>query len=1459
MRHLRQEPAPGTQHVRHDGDVLEVRLTLSDDMKGKAWVRTNLGCAATRRDELIGFVRRNDPVLHRDWHDIPMQRIDDRTYCLNLPLTEPGRFEAKAFFLAQGRDEPLWPHGDNTVIKVEPADTVCANMLYTAFVRQFGPNREHHSETTEIQAAVRRLDEQGYTVIPRSGTFRDLLGQLDFILGTLGFRILQLLPIHPAPTTYARMGRFGSPFAALDYWSVDPALAEFDRRTTPSQQFGELIDAVHARGAKLFMDMPINHTGWASRLQVHHPDWFARNADKTFTSPGAWGVTWEDLSKLDYEHRGLWTYMAEVFLHWCRQGVDGFRCDAGYMIPPPVWEYLVAEVRAQFPNTVFLLEGLGGPADTVDRLLTVSNLNWAYSELFQKSHRADVEACIHESAEQAASRGLYVHYAETHDNDRLAARSPAWADMRTALAALCAPLGAFGIANGVEWHATEKVDVHGAAALAWGNTSNQVGRLTQLAALLKQHPAFFAGAHMKTVASGGGAALVLYRESAAKADGVLVLVNLDGDQPTTARWPATLLAGGGKFDDLLSGSEVVPATRDGMCFHALGPAEVRCLAVDPAWRGRLESKAGPSRLREDATACQAEAGYREPDRILRQRRHAKVLAVQQSLHGFGDVTGVEVERLADGLADDPLQFMQSLCGGNPVPVATWTWPEDMRRTVMVPPRYALLIRAPVDFAVDLRVGDRVLHRERAQPGTAGIFFALLPARKVPDAAEAGSLVFTVFETHGVRRTEAAILYLAPVETATVRTRMTEAEALRLGAYAICTNAISAFSQVRAAWGSLRSQYDALLAGNLHPDYPVDRRVMFTRCRVWLVFRGYSHPLDERCLECFGQEADGAVVWRFAVPAGLGKLVPLEVRLSLAPEHNAARLIFRRLSANHAEHLDRDQPVKLVLRPDIEDRQFHEKTKAFAGPESSWPRAVRAGADGFVFQPVAERALHLRVSDSTFTVEPEWSYMVAHPEEGERGLDAQCDLFSPGYFAVPLQDTRSVSLVAEIVAGGGEAGGGKVPVEVGASLATPAGADERRPYRTKPTPGSSSSPLADAMRVAMRDFVVRRGAGRTVIAGYPWFLDWGRDTMICLRGLVAAGMLDESKAILKEFARFEDRGTLPNLIHGADASNRDTSDAPLWFFTACADVLAAEKHARFLAVDVGGRRLKDVLISIARAYIIGTPNGIRMDDASGLIFSPSHFTWMDTNFPAGTPREGYPVEIQALWHAALGLLAEHDQDGPWRMLVARVAESIQKYYPRQVGTGLAQGRYLSDCLHARPGQTAAQAQADDALRPNQLLAITLGAVTDPALCGDILRACETLLVPGAIRSLADRPVERAIPVVRDGHMLNDPKRPYWGRYEGDEDTRRKPAYHNGTAWTWLFPSYSEALFTIYGEPARAAASALLGSATQIINRDCLRHVPEILDGDAPHRGRGCGAQAWGCTELYRVLALLADSA
>jgi predicted glycogen debranching enzyme len=269
---------------------------------------------------------------------------------------------------------------------------------------------------------------------------------------------------------------------------------------------------------------------------------------------------------------------------------------------------------------------------------------------------------------------------------------------------------------------------------------------------------------------------------------------------------------------------------------------------------------------------------------------------------------------------------------------------------------------------------------------------------------------------------------------------------------------------------------------------------------------------------------------------------------------------------------------------------------------------------------------------------------------------------------------------------------------------------------------------------------------------------------------------------------------------------------------------------------------------------GTPNGIRMDADSALIWSPSHFTWMDTNFPAGTPREGYPVEIQVLWIRLLRQLetiGERGEQKKWQELAGRATASFEQLF------WLEDRGWFADVLLAKPRTIARDATRDDALRSNGLLAVSLGLVAGERAKRCVEAALKYLAVPGALRSLAPLPVSVPLPIYsHDGRLLNNPVEPYWPRYEGDEDTRRKPAYHNGTAWTWTFPALCEALGRAwdFAPAAVAAAKAYLGGMERLMNEGCLGQIPEILDGDAPHSQRGCDAQAWSATEALRVWEL-----
>ena len=1304
---MKQTPNPHDFLLKWRGDKLTVTLELDAPRKGRAAFRTNLGHARIRRREIIAETERGETPMARAWTDIPLPEVRPGVFSAEIPLDEVGIFSGKACFFPEGSNVPEWPDGQNTHIKVESAETRKSNSIYTVFPRQFG-------------------------------SFREIIRRLPVIMDTMGFRIVQTLPPFPVPTTYAVMGEYGCPFAALDFLSVDPAMAEFDEYTTPLDQFKELIDAVHARRGLLLVDLPANHTGWASTLQTHHPDWFNREPDGRFISPGAWGVKWADLVELDYSNPELRAYMADVFLFWCRNGVDGFRCDAGYMIPAKTWEYIVARVREEYPDTIFMLEGLGGELKVTDRLLAESNLDWAYSEIFQTYDRGAFEWYLPGAIERSEKYGTLVHFAETHDNDRLAKGGETYARLRVQLAALLSWQGAWGIANGVEWFCKEKIDVHGKNDLNWGAKDNMVELISRLNHILDTQPGFSGASHLEVVTRGTGNTLAVVRtcgEAAAEGPSkLLVLANLDCGAGADIEWDLNKFPSRDAFD--LMTEKAVRVTGP---VH-LKPGQVMCLVG--------------GRPRPKNTASTADAA----------------------------LTGAEAV--------------------SPKPLFHWVFPRDVRRDVVVPENQWVEVSAECHFRmriVDPSTG-MTLRVYRSRKTADGRYAALFDAPHYKgDGTKCRELLITMVVYTQPKSMRTSSRFLVPPRSTLAKTLLSlDADAVRKNPLfrTVLSNGAGAASQMRIGWSEIASQYDAMLAANPNPTCPSDRTNIWARTRCWLQREGYARQFDRRCVTKFTADPSGRVAsWDFLVPCGMGKTTAFTFDVSLADGENAARL---RITRRDAGADDVGDQVRLVFRPDIEWRSFHATTKAYTGLEELFPSSVKPSPRGFDFHPYDGHFV-MSVEGGEYHHEPQWEYNVGHPEELERGQDGSGDLFSPGWISADLHVGDTVVLTGSAIGSDD------------ASLAKAAG---NPPVFAHVPPQPGTLPLADGLRQALNLFIVRRDGLKTVIAGYPWFLDWGRDTFIFMRGMIAAGMYEDSLKILKAFAAFEENGTLPNIIYGNTAGNRDTTDAQLWFIRCCEELSSAvEKGEADIAAGeiVALRRTCE---SIVDNYIKGTPNNIHVDAGSGLVWSPSHFTWMDTNYPACTPRVGYPVEIQALWIAALRFLRRDE-------LASRAKASVEKLF-KMPGGGYC------DCLAAPNGERAADASPEDTVRPNQLFLLTLGIVEDAS----ILAATEELLTPGGIRSL------------NAGHPL------YRGVYSGDEDSSRKPAYHNGTVWAWPFPLYAEAL-AMTGASSAETAMQLLAGAVENLNSGCLCHMSEIADGDAPHAQKGCTAQAWSVSEALRV--------
>ncbi|MFQ3169780.1 MAG: putative glycogen debranching enzyme [Limisphaerales bacterium] len=1109
---------------------------------------------------------------------------------------------------------------------------------------------------------------------------------------------------------------------------------------------------------------------------------------------------WEDLVEIDPEPVELWKQLADGFLTWCRRGVDGFRCDAGYKVPLPVWRFITAKVRREFPGTVFLLEGLGGGWDDTETRLTEGGMQWAYSELFQEFSSSQVAGYLDHALKQGNRIGPLVHYSETHDNDRLAKRGRNWSLLRNRLSALASVNGGYGFTCGVEWLAEQKINVHGCAGLNWGADENIVAELAQLNELLATHPCFRDGTKLTRLSPDDSPVFTLLRESK-NGDELLILANLDPEKENEIE--LALPSAWHQSTDLLAqaqtGSARAPACRLGR------PAQGSFIELPPN-----DSGGAPESTRE---ARVLPATYRLAKAAVHCLQHSKPKPT---------------------LPPIPAHLLQSIDSGihsDAYPkVIRWTV-SNANRVTMIPAGHDLLIEHDTPFRVALNDTDPDCDsiNRQSQRVNDGHFVLIDGYCR----NETYNMELTSFGGK-VSRLSSVIEFLPyepDVFPAYFDSVLADCRQLPM---LLLTNGCGAMSRMSAWLGEVQSKYDCVLAANLHSSLPVDRWVMVKRLRAWVSVNGCQTELGHVRLRSVGQ--GNRTWWSYKVRSGNGRIIWLDIAAQMLRGQNAIQFCFEADAAVQSEE------IEMTVRLDVEDRSFHGETKLDAEAEKHFREATRPLADGvgFEFAPSSERRLVARATCGRFFVEEQWCRDIPHPVEAARGQEASGDAFSPGWFQLPIESGQATELT----------------VSINESDTQPLGqvenSDEDDDTEDEDDWDAGWPRLGPAMNEAMDAFVVQRGEAKSIIAGYPWFLDWGRDSLIAVRGLIAAGRLDEARAVVGLFASHEKDGTIPNAIFGDNDSNRETSDAPLWLALAIEE-LAAKLGEDFYAQKVGkgSRTFLSVIKSIGENYSDGTPNGIRMDAESSLVFSPVHFTWMDTNHPAGTQREGYPVEIQALWIRLLSHLAKLDPGGEWSSRLAKAEQSfVDLFWCDERG-------WLADCLLAKPGQSAAEATTDANLRCNILIAVSLGVVSGSIARANVDAAARHLLVPGAVRSLAPLPALTPHEVRHNGELLNDPANPYWGRYEGDEDTRRKPAYHNGTAWTWFLPQFCEALVRAWPSDPDAveAAKGYLCSVADLMNDGCLGQLPELLDGDAPHRQRGCDAQAWGVSEALRVWHLL----
>ncbi len=579
-----------------------------------------------------------------------------------------------------------------------------------------------------------------------------------------------------------------------------------------------------------------------------------------------------------------------------------------------------------------------------------------------------------------------------------------------------------------------------------------------------------------------------------------------------------------------------------------------------------------------------------------------------------------------------------------------------------------------------------------------------------------------------------------------------------------------------------------------------------------------HPNGHHYLESFTKEL---------FPQWLYKAEGIQLKKTIAMVHgeNTTLVIYDVVSAKTS--------FRLELLPLLSARGYHSLNRE--GPHLHWDAGFSEGI--FHNQPDGNLDIFIQVPGSSYKHTPRWFRNFQYPVEQYRGLDFTEDLFNHGVLSVDLGEGDSLGIII--------------------STNNPAGRNahdllaKEKLRRQMLIDAHPKDEMIQQLVLAADQFIVKRDLnpsglevspsegdpiaigleGATVIAGYHWFTDWGRDTMISLPGLcLATGRFGDAKKILTAFAKTVNQGMLPNRFQdNGEAPEYNNADGTLWYFIAIYKYLLATGDKKFI-----GEEILPVLKDIIDCHFKGTRYNIRVAE-DGLLYAGEkgqQLTWMDARIGdwVVTPRMGKPVEIQALWYNALLIYSEllqmnkeKDAAKDFAAKAARVKESFDKLF------WYKDGGYLYDVIDEN-------GTPDNTLRPNQLFAISLPfvLVDDEKKAKTILKSVEReLYTPAGLRSLPkDHP--KYVPV-----------------YKGDQ-WHRDSSYHQGTAWSWLLGAYVDGIMKVSGDKGKTKAKKVITDFKYHLNEGGIGTVSEIFDAEAPHHPRGCIAQAWGVAEVLRVI-------
>jgi glycogen debranching enzyme len=660
-------------------------------------------------------------------------------------------------------------------------------------------------------------------------------------------------------------------------------------------------------------------------------------------------------------------------------------------------------------------------------------------------------------------------------------------------------------------------------------------------------------------------------------------------------------------------------------------------------------------------------------------------------------------------------------------------------------------------------------------------------------------------------------------------------------------------------GAHTRRYHGLFVAAIHP--PTDRMVMLSKLDETIVTgRNAESGLNRYELSCNVYNGDvlhpnGTQYLReFSknfFPEWVYDAGGVQLKKTICMIHGENTLVIR------YEVLKTDSAFTLELLPLMAARGYHEL--GHASPRMHWDADFNNGV--FHNQPDGVNHVYISIPGSTYRHTPRWFNNFKYGVEQYRGLDYTEDLFNHGTFSVRLNEGDELNIIISTENPEDRNAKDLFKKELKRRKAllkdqpedetlqqlilaadqfivkrkAPSGSPQGGESNTQPSLKENSSNISGTSKSGECEEVAfpagegRDGALATVIAGYHWFTDWGRDTMISLPGLtLSTGRFDDAKKILAAFARSVSMGMLPNRFQEKEPPEYNNVDGTLWYFVAVYKYLLATDDKKFVLNEI-----LPVLKEIIDWHFKGTRYNIHVDE-DGLLYAGEagqQLTWMDARIGTWvvTPRMGKPVEIQALWYNTLKIFAEllrlNKQKKDAEAVedsAAKAKESFDKLFWN------AAGNYLYDVIDEN-------GQPDVALRPNQLFAISLPfALIEGEKAEAILKITEEkLYTPVGLRSL---PME-------DAHYVH--------HYGGDQ-WHRDSSYHEGTVWSWLLGAYVDAMMKSEVRSRKPDAVKVIENFTRHLNEACIGQVSEIFDADAPHHPRGCVAQAWGVAEVLRAI-------